>query len=141
MDDNKGADVTSLFLMRYLQKAHPSLGIRLICGTDEEVGMGEMQLLKENGYAFPALSLVPDPGFFVNNTPEPLRSFMTRFQCPCGTHIIVNIHKQPLNRVPCMPPVIIHDYYPNRTLTITWFPKYRNSSLLITHARDTGELF
>lgn len=81
VDDNKGAAVTGLFLMRYLQEAYPSLGIRLICGTDEEAGMRDMQLLKENGYAFPALSLVPDAGFPVNYGQKGSLNALLHFPC------------------------------------------------------------
>lgn len=67
-DDNKCAAVAGLFVMRMLREFGWPLkhGIRLICGTSEETGMQDMTALKEKGFSFPKLSLVPDSGFPVN---------------------------------------------------------------------------
>lgn len=67
-DDNKCAAVAVLFVMRMLKEFGYPLkhGIRLFCGTSEETGMQDMIALKEKGFAFPKISLVPDAGFPVN---------------------------------------------------------------------------
>lgn len=67
-DDNKCAAVAGLFVMRMLREFGWELkhGVRLICGTSEETGMQDMIALREKGFKFPRLSLVPDSGFPVN---------------------------------------------------------------------------
>ncbi len=67
-DDNKCAAVACLFVMRMLREFNWPLkhGVRLFCGTSEETGMQDMIALREKGFEFPKLSLVPDAGFPVN---------------------------------------------------------------------------
>lgn len=67
-DDNKCAAVGSLFAMRMLREFGYPLkhGVRLFCGVSEETGMQDMIALKEKGFQFPKLNLVPDAGFPVN---------------------------------------------------------------------------
>lgn len=67
-DDNKGAAVAALFAMRILRDTGWPLrrGVRLMLGTSEETGMQDMKHLRQTGFRFPAVSLVPDAGFPVN---------------------------------------------------------------------------
>lgn len=67
-DDNKCGAVAVLFAMRMLREFNWPLkhGVRLFCGTSEETGMQDMIALKEKGFQFPKLNLVPDAGFPVN---------------------------------------------------------------------------
>lgn len=68
VSDNKSAAVTALFAMRMLREFGWKLkhGLRLICGSSEEIGMQDMKYLVQNGCAFPKISLVPDAAFPVN---------------------------------------------------------------------------
>ena len=68
VSDNKSAAVTALFAMRMLREFGWELkhGLRLICGSSEEIGMQDMKYLVQNGCAFPKISLVPDAAFPVN---------------------------------------------------------------------------
>ena len=54
-DDNKGPTVAALFLMRMLRDLEIPLrhGIRLYCGTNEEIGMMDMAHLRQTGEKFP----------------------------------------------------------------------------------------
>ena len=66
--DNKGAAVMGLFAMRMLREMNWQLkhGIRLLCGSSEEIGMQDLQYMVDKGIPFPKLSLVPDAGFPAN---------------------------------------------------------------------------
>ncbi|MBQ8655232.1 MAG: Sapep family Mn(2+)-dependent dipeptidase [Clostridia bacterium] len=88
VDDNKGSAVAALFAMRMLREFGWPLkhGVKLICGLSEETGMQDMKLLKEKGYRFPQLSLVPDAGFPVNYAQK--GSVDAEIAAPCKGNLI-----------------------------------------------------
>ena len=68
VSDNKGPAIMGLFAMEFLrEKGYPlKHGLTLLCGTSEETGMQDMQMLLDHGMRFPKVSLVQDASFPVN---------------------------------------------------------------------------
>lgn len=83
VSDNKSAAVMTLFAMRMLREFNWPMkhGVKLLCGMSEETGMQDMQLLRDKGYRFPQLSLVPDSIFPVNFAQK--GSVDADLSCPC----------------------------------------------------------
>ena len=86
--DNKGPAVAGLFALRMLRDFHWPLrhGLRLIGGMSEETGMQDMEMLREKGFSFPRLSLVPDARFPVNFAQK--GSIDSTLSCPCTGNLI-----------------------------------------------------
>ncbi|MBQ4551704.1 MAG: Sapep family Mn(2+)-dependent dipeptidase [Clostridia bacterium] len=83
VSDNKSAAVMTLFAMRMLREFKWPMkhGVKLLCGMSEETGMQDMQLLRDKGYPFPKMSLVPDSAFPVNFAQK--GSVDADLSCPC----------------------------------------------------------
>ena len=88
VSDNKAAAVIGLFAMRMLRDFGWPLrhGLRLLCGMSEETGMQDMKALRERGFAFPRLSLVPDSAFPVNFAQK--GSLDGEISCPCTGNLL-----------------------------------------------------
>ncbi len=88
VSDNKSAAVMTLFAMRMLREFGWPMkhGVKLLCGMSEETGMQDMQLLLEDGYQFPKLSLVPDSVFPVNFAQK--GSVDADFSCECTGNLM-----------------------------------------------------
>lgn len=88
VSDNKAAAVMALFAMRMLREFGWPMkhSVKLLCGMSEETGMQDMQKLKDAGYEFPQMSLVPDSIFPVNFAQK--GSVDANLSCPCSGNLV-----------------------------------------------------
>lgn len=88
VSDNKSAAVMTLFAMRMLREFQWPMkhGVKLLCGMSEETGMQDMLMLREAGYQFPQMSLVPDSAFPVNFAQK--GSVDADFSCDCEGNLV-----------------------------------------------------
>ncbi len=65
VEDNKGAIIGSLYIMKALKELDIKLNhnLTLFMGTNEEAGMLDIDYYAKKGYQFPKFSLVPDAGW------------------------------------------------------------------------------
>lgn len=86
--DDKAGIVCALYAMKYLKEHHllrDDFSIRLIIGTDEELGWNDMEYYKKHADRFPDVSLVVDANFPVIYCEKGLWDFDLKWQSPIHT--------------------------------------------------------
>lgn len=106
--DDKGPLVAALFAMKYLKEnVSPAHNIRLIVGTDEERGSGDLKYYRERE-KLPAVVFTPDASYPVINTEKgrATASFCKTFSSP---HVVSANGGGAVNAVPDRAHAVIKD--------------------------------